>query len=156
MMTALLNMGVSLNTASASEHIPEIEQQPRVLKEQARACHHSLPFKIFPKLTITEMIYNCVLWIIAFPQKGGVSASISPRTLVTGVKFDYNCQCKIAFGAYTQVHKENLPTNSQQVRTLGAICLGSSGNLQGGYKFMNLQTGKKLTHLRWTALPIPQ
>ena len=72
------------------------------------------------------------------------------------MKFDYNCHCKLAFGAYAQVHEENFPTNSQQARTLGAICLGPSGNLQGGYKFMNLRTGKKLTRRRWTALPMPQ
>ena len=44
MRTALLNMGVSLNTASASEHVPEIERQHRVIKERSRACHHSLSF----------------------------------------------------------------------------------------------------------------
>ena len=102
------------------------------------------------------MIYNCVLWINAFPPKGGVSASISPHTLLTGVKFDYNCHCKLEFGAYTQVNEENLPTNIQQARTLGAICLGLSGNLQGGYKFINPRTGNKLTRHRWTELPMPQ
>ena len=102
------------------------------------------------------MIYNCVLWINAFPPKGGVSDSIRPRTLLTGVKFDYNCHCKLAFGAYTQFRKEIFPTNSQKSRTLGAICLGPSVNLQGGYKFMNLCTGKRLTRRKWTALPMPQ
>ena len=33
MRTTLLKMGVSLNTASASEHVPEIERQNRVIKE---------------------------------------------------------------------------------------------------------------------------
>ena len=33
MWTAHLKMGVSLNTASASEHVPEIERQHRVIKE---------------------------------------------------------------------------------------------------------------------------
>ena len=138
MRTALLNMGVSLNTASASEYVPEIERQQRVIKERARACRHSLPFKMIPKIMITEMIYNCVLWISAFLPEGGVPDTISPRTLLTGLKFDYNCHCKLALGAYAQVYEENLSTNSQQSRTLGAICLGPSGNLQGGYKFMNL------------------
>ena len=102
------------------------------------------------------MIYKCVLWINTFPPKGGISASIIPRTLLTGVKFNYNCHCKLAFGAYAQVHKQKFPTNSQQAQILGAICLGQSANLKGGYKFMNLRTGKKLTHCRWTALPMPQ
>ena len=98
MRTALLKMGVLLNTASASEHILEIERQHRVIKERARACRHYLPLKMIPKIMITEMIYNCVLWINTFPPKGGVSASIRPPTLLTGVKFDYNCHCKLAFG----------------------------------------------------------
>ena len=148
MSTSLLEMGVSLNTASASEHVLEIERQHRVIKEQARACFHSLPFKMIPKIMIIEMIYNCVLWINAFPPTGGVSSSVSPRTFLTGVRFDYNCHCKLAFGACAQVHEETFPTNSQQSRTLGDICIGPSGNLQGGYKFMNLQRGKKLTRRR--------
>ena len=52
------------------EHVPEIERQHRLIKEQARACRHSLPFKMIPKIMIIEMIYNCVLWINAFPPKG--------------------------------------------------------------------------------------
>ena len=87
MRTARLNTGVSLNISSASEHVPEIERHHRVMKERARACRHSLPLKIIPKLMIIEMIYNCVLWINAFHPKGGVSYFISPRTFLTGVKF---------------------------------------------------------------------
>ena len=72
------------------------------------------------------------------------------------MKFDYNFHCKLAFGAYAQVHEENSPTKRQQDRTPGAICLGPSGNLQGGYKFMSLRTGKRLTWRKWTELPMPQ
>ena len=102
------------------------------------------------------MIYNFVLWINAFPPKGGFSESVIPRTFLAGVKFDYNCHCKLVLGSYAQVHEENSPTNSYQARTLGAIFLGPSGNLQGGYKFMNLRTGKRLNRHKWTALPMPQ
>ena len=88
MRTALLKMVVLLNTASDLEHVPEIERQHRVIKERAIACRHSLPFKMVPKIMIIEMIYNCVLWINVFPPKGGVSASIIPSTLLTGVNFN--------------------------------------------------------------------
>ena len=71
MRTALLKTGVSMNKSSASEHMPEIERKHRVIKEQARPCRHSLPFKMIPKTMITEMIYNCVLWINTFPTKRG-------------------------------------------------------------------------------------
>ena len=72
MRTFLLNTGVLLNTASALEHVPEIERQKMVIKERSRACRHYLPFKMILKIMIIEMIYNCVLWINAFPPKGGV------------------------------------------------------------------------------------
>ena len=38
---------------------------------------------------------------------------------------------------------------------MGAINLGPTGNLQGGYKFLNLLTGKKITRRNWTHLPMP-
>ena len=34
----------------------------------------------------------------------GVPNTESPRTLITGVKFDYTKHCKLPFGAYAQVH----------------------------------------------------
>jgi hypothetical protein len=40
-------------------------------------------------------------------------------------------------------------------RTAGAICLGHSGNVQGGHKFLSLRTGRIITRRSWTALPMP-
>jgi hypothetical protein len=53
------------------------------------------------------------------------------------------------------VHEEDTPRNSQSPRTKGAISLGPSGNLQGGYKFMALNTGKKITRQSWDVIPMP-
>jgi hypothetical protein len=41
-------------------------------------------------------------------------------------------------------------------RTIGAICLGPSGNEQGGHYFMSLATGRRIIHDRWTELPMPK
>ena len=150
----LQEMGIIGNFAMQSEHVPEIERQIRVLKERACACRHTLPFKYLPRLIVIEMMNNCALWLNVFPPKGGVS-TISPRTLITGVNFDYTKHCKLPFGAYTQVHEEPSPSNSQVARTVGAICLGPTGNQQGGYKFFNLHTGKRITRRKWTPLPMP-
>ena len=54
-----------------------------------------------------------------------------------------------------QVHEEPTPTNSPAARTIGAIIVGPTGNLQGGYKILNLQTGKKITRRKWNHLPMP-
>ena len=47
------------------------------------------------------------------------------------------------------MREEDAPRNSQNPRTKGAISLGPSGNLQGGFKFMALNTGKKIVRRSW-------
>ena len=74
---------------------------------------------------------------------------------MTGIKLDYSKHCRLLFGSYVQVHDEPSPTNSPIARTVGAITLGRTGNLQGGYKFLNLRTGKKITRQNWTHLSMP-
>ena len=81
---------------------------------------------------------------------------ISPRMIVIGVPFDYNKHCKWAFGTYSQTSEEPKPSNMQVRQSLGATCLGPKGNLQGSYKFLNLQTGKMILRHDFTPLPMPQ
>jgi len=76
------------------------------------------------------MVYNTVFWLNMFPHKDGVHATISPRTLVTGLSIDYNKHCKLPFGTYVQVHEEG--DSSLRPRTSGAIALRPTGNEQGG------------------------
>ena len=152
--TDLLNMGIYANFATRNEHLPEIEGQHRVIKEQARACRSTLPFEVLPRLILVEMVNNCALWINMFPAKGGI-CNVSPRNLMTVIKLDYSKHCRLPFRSYVQVHDEPSPTNSPTERTVGAITLGPTGNLQGGYKFLNLRTGKNITRRNWTHLPMP-
>ena len=53
------------------------------------------------------------------------------------------------------MHERDAPHNSQNLRTKGAILLGSSGNLQSGFKFMAPNTGKKIVRLSWDVIPTP-
>ena len=147
-------MGIYANFATRNEHVPEIERQHRVIKERARACRSTLPFEVLPRLLLVEMVNNCALWINMFPDKGG-NSNVSPRTLMTGMKLDYSKHCRFPLGSCVQVHDKPSPTNSPTERTVGAIALGPTGNLQGGYKFLNLRTGKRITRRNWTHLPIP-
>jgi hypothetical protein len=61
----------------------------------------------------------------------------------------------LQIGQYCQVHEEDNPRNSQLAHTKGAIYLGSSGNLKGIFKFMALNTGKKIVHRSWDVIPMP-
>ena len=156
MRAELREVGFELNTTAANEHVPKIERYIRVIKERTRCTRHTLPFKFIPILMLVEMVYMSCMWINAFPPKGGVSKTLSPRNIMTGTQFDYNKHCKWPFGAYGQAHEEPEKTNTQDERSIGAICLGPTGNLQGSYKFMSLRTGKLITRRKFTPLPMPQ
>jgi len=144
-----------LNLAAANEHVPEIERRIRVIKERCRSVRHSLPFRRVPRLLIIYMVITVVVLLNYFPTKGGISNTLSPNVIMSGTQLDYKKHLSMPIGAYCQVHEEELPRNSQKARTKGAICLGPSGNKQGGYRFMSLFTGKKITRRSWDELPMP-
>jgi len=158
-LKALIEMmpgGPVVNLASANEHVPEIERRIRVVKERCRSSRHDLPFQRVPKLLTIHIVLNSVKMLNFFPSRAGVSETMSPKTIMTGEVLDYKKHLCLQIGQYCQVHEEETPRNSQVARTKGAISLGPSGNLQGGYKFMALDTGKKITRRKWDAIPMPE
>jgi hypothetical protein len=136
--------GPMVNLASSNEHVPEIEHRIRVVKERCRATRHSLPFERIPKLLTIHIVFHAVRLLNYFPTKGGVSDTLSPKTILSGETLDFKKHLHLQIRQYCQVHEEDTPRNSQRPRTKGAICLGPNGNLQGGFKFMALSSGKKI------------
>ena len=147
--------GPQVNITSADEHVPDIERRIRVVKERTRAVRHSLPYQRIPVLLMIHMVLNCVKLLNYFPPKGGVSAIIRPKTIMYGEQLDYRKHLTLQIGQYCKVHEEENLRNSQVSRTKGAIALGPSGNLQGSYKFMTLETGRKITRRSWDVIPTP-
>jgi hypothetical protein len=90
-----------------------------------------------------------------YPTKGGISDTLSPRTLVLGLPLDHHRDFRLTYGDYCQVHEHDTPRNSQAARIQGAICLGPANNTQGGFYFMSLRSGEKITRYSWTLLPMP-
>lgn len=136
--------GPRVNLASTNEHVPEIKRRVRVVKELCRAVHHSLPFSRIPKLLVIYIVFNCVKLLNNFPTKGGISDTISLRTIMTGKTLHYKKHLSLKIGQYFQIHEEDEPRNSQLPRTQGAIFLGPTSNIQGGYRFMSLKSGSKI------------
>ena len=102
---------------------------------------------------IAEMVFLSVFWLNAFPNKLGVSQTLSPKTIVTGLVIDYDKHCRIEYGQYVQTHEKH--DNTMATRTIGALALRPTGNLQGGHYFFSLMTGKRLHRTHWTELPMP-
>ena len=114
-----------------------------------------MPFNRIPKIMTIHLVLDVITMLTYFPTKGGISKTWSPQMLVKGRRLDEKKDLRLPTGAYCQVHEEELPRNSQKARTLGAICLGPTGNDQGGYKFMSLKTEEKITRYSWDELPMP-
>ena len=81
--------GPRVNLTSANEHAHGIERRIRVVKERARAIRHGMPFNKIPKLLTTHTVINAGRMLGFFPTKGGVSETLSPRTIMTGKILDY-------------------------------------------------------------------
>ena len=152
--TDLLGIGIVLNSSSANEHVPEVERNIRLIKERIRAAMADLPYKILPNLMKKALLKLQVQWLNMLPRGNGISPTMSPRTIVHGTTPDFNVHCKVPFGSYCHVNDEPSPSNTTTPRTQGAIALNNDGNIQGGYNFLSLATGKELIRRHWIEIPI--
>ena len=68
----------------------------------------------------------------------GISVTLSPRTIVTGQTVHHDRHCKFDFGQYVQTHEPH--DNTMAPRTVGALALRPTGNAQGSFYFLSLET----------------
>jgi len=92
---ALVDLGACLNIAAAAEHVLEVEQYIRTIRERVHSIYNSLTFKKMPtrliaEMIYTEMIYTSVYWLNSFSSESHISSTLSPKALVTGLKQDYH------------------------------------------------------------------
>jgi hypothetical protein len=94
---------------------------------------------------------NCSFCLI----KGGVSDTLSPKTIMSGETLDFKKHLSLQINQYCQVHEEETNRNSQIACTKRAISIVPSGNLQGGFKLMDLNSRKKIVRRNWDVIPMP-
>jgi hypothetical protein len=102
---------------------------------------------------IIEMVKASNFWLNVFPYAHGISDVLSPCQIVTGSKIDFNLQCHLAFHSYVQTHEAH--DNTMAPHTIGALALWPTGNVQGGFHFYSLTSGKVNKRNHWTELPMP-
>lgn len=71
------------------------------------------------------------------------------KTIVLGKSPDFITDCLLQLGTYCEFDEANNPS----ARTRGAISLNPTGNVQGSYGFMTLNTGQVVSRHQWTPLP---
>jgi len=147
---AIVDLGACVNIAAADD-VPEVEHCIWTIKERVLSINNSLTFKKMPTKLIAEMIYTSVYWLNSLPSESGISSTLIPKALVMGHKPDYPNHCKLEFSTYVQTHEAR--NNSMVPRTVGALALHPTSNLQGGYYFYSLDSGKRINWYSWTELP---
>eukprot|EP00804_Cyclotella_cryptica_P027597 CCRYP_007506-RA/>CCRYP_007506-RA protein AED:0.33 eAED:0.33 QI:0/-1/0/1/-1/0/1/0/237 len=152
----LLNI-IEVNTTSRNEHVPEIERKIRHIKERTRSIKAELPYSVMPGQMIKRMVLQAVLFMNAYVDKQGISDEYSPRELILRWQLDWQKHCKYQFGSYGQAYDEpdSTETNTQQPRSRNVICVGPTGNIQGSYYFLDLDTKELIKRRRFTELPMP-
>jgi hypothetical protein len=118
-----------------------------------RATYNTLPFTHMPPRLVIEMTKQAVFWLHSFPRIDGVSDHMSPREIMTGQRLDYARHCRFEYGEYVQTHEQH--DSSMTPRTIGALALWPTGNVQGTWYFMSLSTGRVLKQNHATQLPMP-
>ena len=142
-----------IEICAAGQHVPRIERGIRFMKDRTRCYWVPLPFKRVPKIMVDDCITMVTTCTNDFPNKNGISDTMSPASIVLGRgKIDGN-NLKATFGRYYEVYCGTDNTNKE--RRTSAICLRPS-NSQGGYYFMNIETGKRIHGYRFTELSMPQ
>jgi hypothetical protein len=91
--------------------------EPSCPSQQA-ACH-SLPFQCIPKLLMIHIVLNAVKMINVFPTKGGISETLSPKTIMSGETLDYKKHASVSKLDNTVrcMRKICCTSNSQSPRT---------------------------------------
>ena len=133
--------GPMVKPASRNKHVPEIKRHIRVLKELCLDTRHVLLFEQIPKILMIHILLNVVKMLNYFPTKGCISNMCSPKKN-SGETLYYKKHLCLQIGQYCQVQEENSPRKSQTTSTRVAICIGTSGNLQGGFKLLALNSAK--------------
>jgi len=155
MMETIANEhNITMNYATAGEHVPEAERNNRTIQERIRATYHNLPYAIIPKTMIRYLAMVSTDQLNFFPAKGGISPYFSPHVILTGRALEFNKHCQYPFGAYVQANNDASPTNTNAPRTIDCIYLRPFPNLQGGHELMDLRSGRVITRRRITEIPV--
>ena len=151
-----LALGVTMNLTSEDEHKPFSERFIRTVKEQCRMGMALLPFIKLPKRLVVEMVYCQIFWYNFSIPIDYISKHMDPAEIILGSTHGYNkiCGPGSMFRQYVQTHEST--DNMMRERTVGALALRPSSNVQGSFYYYSLTTGRRLHRCRCTPIPMPQ
>eukprot|EP00957_Ditylum_brightwellii_P209437 15361763-Ditylum_brightwellii.AAC.1 len=150
---ALTGRGINLEIFSKDEHVGEVEQTNRTVRERVQSIYTTIPYERMPGRMVIELVHSAIFWLNVFPLSPAVCSPLNPQGLITGTHIDYNRHVCVEFREYVHTHERH--SNGMEPCTVGAIALRPTENELGRHFFLGLTTGRWLLCNRWTALPLP-
>ena len=142
-----LTQPIDFFPVGAGDHEPYVERDNRTFKERFRCIFAGLPFKRITVRMIIELGYAITFWLNCWCNSSGISKTISPRELITGIRLDANKHLQFQFGEYVLgLHNET--DNTMEPRAIDAIYLRPTGNPNGGVYVLDLQSGRRVHRTR--------
>ncbi len=147
---------VKINTTTAYEHVCEIKQCNRMVKERSQGRiseMRDVGFNFFHKMIVVHCIYFVVKLLNAVPARLGISEKFALAEIILGWNLDAKKGLMVRFGVYFEVSCDLIITNDMMDRKHPCISLGSSGNIQGLLKCFNLLTRKVVIYCTFKEFP---
>jgi hypothetical protein len=106
------DLQILLNTTSEAEHVGTIERLNRTLKERIRGIYTELMrvFGRIPGVLVKELVHFVVFWLNNLPATDGVSNTLSPKAILTGLTIDFTRHCLLEFGEFVHTHMKMVTT----------------------------------------------
>ena len=149
-----MDCNVNFYPVARNAHEPFIERDNRTSKERCRCVFNSLPFKHWPTRMTMELPIAVDFWLNYWCSSGGVSSTVPPTQLVTGIKLDAKKHCRFQFGDYVLAHGDS--NNTMGARAGESIYLRPTGNPDGGFYVFDLATARKVHRYSATAAHMTQ
>ena len=94
--SGLLGLFITPDNVSRDEHVPESERNVRTVKDRVRSVLNSLPFRNISDCMVIDIFLGQVFWLNVFTNKYGIYKTTSPHQIISRLKIDYHCHCRIA------------------------------------------------------------
>ena len=95
-----------------------------------------------PRRMVMQLPIAIDFWLNYWCSSGGVSRTIPPTEIMTGIKLDANKHCRFQFGDYVLAHEET--DDTMKPRATDCFYLHLTGTPDRAFMVMNLVTGEKV------------
>jgi hypothetical protein len=144
---------VRVEVSGAGDHVTDVENAIKTVKERIRSVKSSLVFRL-NKFLVTELVLY-VVGRVNITVPAGAADGLCARVRFTGDLVDASKDLCLGFGAYVLARNKNVKSNDAlELRNDACIALRPLGNRQGSWRMLKLATGRVVSRTQFTEQPL--